>query len=297
METRLEPQLRNNEEIKAILRKVDVTYQLADKRNVETLLVYLPNFNTTNSLTQFFSVIKNGIMANFVFKCSEIEKKLGIKKDGAADRLFEKAIRKLSQHTAKGELGELILFTLMDVYLEAPKLLSKISTKTSRRVPVFGADGVHGQFYDGQFKLFLGESKLYKDFKSAASDATKSIKSAKDKYQDEFDLIDSFMDFPNLNAELEEHLLDVLNPVSNSDIDDVLHNSCFIGFAKPELRECAQGEFHQKYIDLAGEYIADFYNKLENQELAVNKTVLMILPFECVDDLVAQFINYMDIKK
>jgi hypothetical protein len=67
METRLEPQLRNNEEIKAILRKVDVTYQLADKRNVETLLVYLPNFNTSNSLSLFFSVFIIGIMGNFVF--------------------------------------------------------------------------------------------------------------------------------------------------------------------------------------------------------------------------------------
>ncbi|MBU2878730.1 MULTISPECIES: HamA C-terminal domain-containing protein [Aliiglaciecola] len=297
MEARLEPQIKNNEEIKTVLRRVNVSFQLADERCVETLLVYLPPADTNDALTQLFLAIKNGIMANFVFKCSEIEKKLGIKKDGAANRLFEKAIRKLSQHTAQGELGELILFTLMDVYLEAPKLLSKISTKTSRKVPVFGADGVHGQFYDGKFKLFLGESKLYKDFKSAASDATKSIKSAKDKYQDEFDLIDSFMDFPNLDEELEDHLLDILNPVSNSDLEDILHNSCFIGFAKPELQECTPDEFEQKYIDIAGDYIGDFYRKLEKQELPVNKTVLMILPFECIDDLVKQFIKYMDIKK
>ena len=105
------------------------------------------------------------------------------------------------------------------------------------------------------------------------------------------------MDFPNLDLELEEHLLDILNPLSNTNLEDVLHNSCFIGFAKPELHQCTPEEFHQKYIDIAGDYIGDFYRKLENQDLETNKTVLMILPFECIDDLVEKFINYMDIKK
>ena len=152
MDTRLEPQLKNSAEIKSVLKKVDVTYQLTGDRDVETLLVYLPPVNDENPLANFFDAVKNGIMSNFVFKCSEIERKLGVNKAGAATKLFEKAIRKLSQHTAQGELGELILFTLLDVYLEAPKLLSKISTKTSRRMPVFGADVVHGQFYNGNFR-------------------------------------------------------------------------------------------------------------------------------------------------
>jgi len=297
METRLEPQLKNHEHIKSILKKVDVKYQLNDKRDVETLLAYLPCNGEPEPLIPFFKAIKDGIMANYVFRCSEIEKQLGISKEGAATKLFEKAIRKLSQHTAKGELGELILFTLLDVYLEAPKLLSKISTKTSRRVPIFGADGVHGQFYDGQFKLFLGESKLYKDFKSASSDAASSIKKALDKYHEEFDLIESFMDFPNLDDDLEQQLLDILNPVENSDLEDVLHNSCFIGFAKPQLHLCSIEEFDQMYKEIAGDYIGDFYSKLEKQELDISKTILMILPFKCVDDLVEQFVKFMDIKK
>ncbi|MAD04750.1 MULTISPECIES: DUF1837 domain-containing protein [Pseudoalteromonas] len=297
MEKRLEPQLKNNDEIKAILNKVDFTHKLDDGRSVEALLIYLAPNGIPDSLTQFFSSLKNGILASFVFKCSEIEKKLGIKKEGAATKLFDKAIRKLSQHTAQGELGELILFTLLDVYLEAPKLLSKVANKTSRRMPVYGADGVHGQFYDGNFKLFLGESKLHIDFKSAASKAAKSIKSAKDKYQEEFDLLDSEMDFPNIDADLEEYLLEVLDPLSDTDLDEILHNSCFIGFSKPELLQCSTEEFEQEYLNIGKEYIADFYMKLEKQDLPANKTVLMILPFNCIEDLVGQFIKYMDIKK
>ncbi len=115
MNKRLKPQLANSEEIKSLLRKVNVTFTFPRQGKVDTLLVYLGNNGQTDYLTPFFEAVKNGIMANFVFKCSEIERKLGIRKEGAADKLFDKAIRKLSQHTAKGELVQLILFTLLDV--------------------------------------------------------------------------------------------------------------------------------------------------------------------------------------
>ncbi|MEM0909546.1 MAG: DUF1837 domain-containing protein [Pseudomonadota bacterium] len=297
MDTRLKPQLQNSTEIKSILKKVDVTYKLGDGRNVETLLVFLPPGRDENPLIKFFSAVKDGIMSNFVFKCSEVEKKLGISKSGAAEKLFEKAIRKLSQKTAQGELGELILFTLMDVYLEAPKLLSKVADKPNPRMPVFGADGVHGQFCDGKFRLFLGESKLYKDFKAAATKAAESIKSAKQAYQGEFDLLDSNMDFPNITADLEEYLLDILDPFSEVEPEEYLYLPCFIGFSKPELMKFSGSDFKKAYIDLAAEYVGDFYRKIENQDLDVQKTALLILPFESIDELVRQFIDFMGIQK
>ncbi|WP_354624886.1 DUF1837 domain-containing protein [Psychromonas sp. MME2] len=150
-------------------------------------------------------------------------KKTRNKKCNGFGIFFQKALRKISRHTAKGELGELILFTLLDVYLLAPKLLSKVSMKTNPRMPVYGADAVHGQIVDGELRGYLGESKLYKNFKSAASEATKSIKSAKDKYEDEFDLLDSHMDFPNLDEKLESQILQLLNPYTATQAIDKIH--------------------------------------------------------------------------
>lgn len=297
MDKRLQSQLKNSCEIKRLLREVEVKFQLSDKRYVETLLIYLPLDGAGNPLVEFFDVIKNGVMAHFVFTCTEIEKKLGVNKPDAAQKLFEKAIRKLSQHTAQGELGELILFTLLDVYLEAPKLLSKISTKTSRRMPVYGADAVHGQFYDGKFRLMLGESKLHKDFNSAASKATESIKSAKDTYQTEFDLLDSNMDFPNMDSELENYLLEILDPFSNVNLDEILHSPCFIGFSNAALFKTDGGDFEKKYIELACEHIEHYFGRIEKQGITIDKTTLILLPFNSVTDLVDQFIKYMDIKK
>ncbi|PHI35721.1 hypothetical protein CBQ28_18380 [Pseudoalteromonas sp. GCY] len=297
MDQRLVPQLKNSDEIKNVLRQVEVSFQLSDGRKVETLLIYLLPDAEGNSLNDFFTVIKNGIMANFVFSCTEVEKKLGINIPDAASKLFEKAIRKISQHTAHGELGELILFTLLDVYLEAPKLLSKISTKTSRRMPVFGADAVHGQFYDGKFRLMLGESKLHQDFNSAATKATESIKSAKDTYQSEFDLLDSNMDFPNMDSDLENYLLEILDPFSNIDLDEVLHSPCFIGFSNPDLLKINGDDFEKSYVEIACQHVGNYFGKIEKQGITIDKTMLILLPFDSVPDLVTNFIKYMDIKK
>tara|TARA_B100001971_G_C18153971_1_gene517436 strand:+ start:80 stop:973 length:894 start_codon:yes stop_codon:yes gene_type:complete len=297
MEKRLQPQLKIKNELDAVLKNVEVSFKSHDDRDVQTLLVYMPLDGNPDPLNKFFSVVKEGILANFVLKCSDIERQLRIHKEGAAERLFNKAVRQLSKHTAQGELGELIMFTLLDVYLEAPKLLTKISTKTANTMPVFGADGVHGQFYDGQFKLYLGESKLHKSFNSAASKAAKSIKSANEKYQKEFDLIESHRDFYDLDEDLENILLEILDPLSNESIDEVLHSSCFIGFANPELFDHLGDEFENKYVELANNHVRHFFKKLEDEGVDINKSVLMILPFNDIENLVEEFIRYMDIQQ
>lgn len=295
----LEPQLNNAEEIKATLKEVAVTFQLHDGREVKTLLVYLPTTNGETCNLDFFKKVKAGILSNFVFSCSEVEKKLGIENQNSAEDLFNKAIRKLSQHTAKGELGELILFTLLDVYYKAPKILSKVSLKTNPKMPVFGADAVHCQFNDGKLVLYLGESKLHKKFGPAATKATQSIKSAIDKYGDEFDLLDSYMDFPNIDKSLEAKLLNLLDPFENDNLSDVIHSPCFIGFAEPELVSgySTEEEFVKKYTDLAGGYITDFFQKVEGQQLNIEEASLLMLPFSCVDKLTNEFIAYMGIQK
>ena len=222
MEKCLKTQLNNSQEIRDVLRKVDIRLKFGGQ-HVETLLVYLPCNGGVCDHSDLFRLIKQGILTNFVFSCSEIEKKLSIKCDKSAEELFKKAVRKISKHTAKGELGELLLFTLLEVYFKAPKLLSKISHKASRRVPVFGADAVHAQYVGGTLRLYLGESKLHKTFTNAASSAAMSISSFLEKYCDEFDLIDSHIDFPVMDTEVRDELIDLLNPFSenNDNIPDI----------------------------------------------------------------------------
>ncbi|ENM6576121.1 DUF1837 domain-containing protein [Vibrio fluvialis] len=297
MESSLQAQLQNAPQIKNVLKRLNVSFQLHDGRKVDTLLVYLPCLeDSKTSHDALFECIKNGILQNFVFSYREIQKKLGTLSDSAMEDLFVKATKKLSTHTAKGELGELILFTLLDVYIGAPKLLSKISMKTNPRMPVYGADAVHGQFLGDEFRVYLGESKLHKNFKSAASDATTSIVSAKNKFEDEFYLLDSYIDFPNLTSELEDKILKSLNPY-NDDLSEKIHSPCFIGFTQPDILFQDEKAYLEHYTKLSCEYIGDFYIKAEKLDLDINEVTLLMLPFGCVDVLVKEFISYMGITK
>jgi len=201
MEKRLKTQLQNTESIRGVLREVEVTFEFKS-RHVNTLLVYLPCRDGICDTSTLFSEIKESILANFVFSCSAIEDKLSIASKKTPEDLFKKAVRKISIHTAQGELGELLLFTLLEVYFEAPKILSKISLKTARRVPVFGADAVHAQYVDGKLRLYLGESKLHKNFTNAASSAITSMSNALDKYNDEYDIIPLCQDRCRLSSEV-----------------------------------------------------------------------------------------------
>lgn len=298
MDKALETQLNNSAEIKSILKEVPCNFRLPDQRIVNTLLVYLPCHEDGKiSLTEFFELVRNGILQNFIFSCKEIEKKLGMQSTTAMEDLFDKALRKTSKHTAQGELGELLLFTLLDVYLKAPKLLSKVSMKTVPTMPVFGADAVHGQMVDGEFRVYLGESKLYKSFKSAATAAAASMVSAKSKFDVEFDLLDSHMDFPNLDSEFEKTILDVLNPYTTIDSSKKIHSPCFIGFTQPDVIFENDVDYVEAYKKVACQYVEDFFNKVEGKGLEAEEVTLLMLPFTCVTELVDEFISYVGIYK
>ena len=299
MEKQLKTQLENSQEIRDVLREVDISFTLHGGEPVETLLVYLPCKGGVCDHSDLFRVIKQSIMTNFVLTCSEIEKKLFIKNDKAPEELFKKAIRKISKHTAQGELGELLLFTLLEVYFGAPKILSKISLKTARRVAVFGADAVHAQYVDGSLRLYLGESKLHKTFTKAASSAADSISGFLKKYCDEFDLIDSYINFPEMDTKSRDELINLLNPFSenNENVPDILHAPCFIGFVEPTVFNDDEVNYKRQYIEVAKNHIGDFYTKLQNKKIDINKTALLLLPFSSLDNLVEEFISHMGIEK
>lgn len=91
--------------------------------------------------------------------------------------LSKKARDKFKEYSKnEGELGELLLFCFLEAHLKAPKILSKLELKTSTNMYVNGADGVHFlELEDGNYQLIFGESKMYKEIKTAFDKALKSI--------------------------------------------------------------------------------------------------------------------------
>lgn len=168
--------------------------------------------------------------------------------------------------------------------------------KTNAKMPVFGVDAVHAQYIDGELRLFLGESKLYKLFKSAATSSTASIAKAIKSYDHEFSLIKAHINFPDMDASLKRELISKLNPFKNTQLaDNLLHSPCFIGFAAPE---CFLDEesYLSSYKKLAIQYIDDYFSKLKKHGIHHSKTTLFMLPFSSIKDLVKKFILHMGIK-
>ncbi|MCT4534775.1 DUF1837 domain-containing protein [Halodesulfovibrio sp.] len=293
----LKSQLANSVQIKSILNKVDVVFTLKCGTRVEVLLIYLPCKSGECDLSSLYQLIKDCIITDFALSYSEIRKKLRRNPADAPQELLEKAVRRLSQHTAQGELGELLLFTILDVYFNAPKIVSKISQKQARRMPAFGADAIHAQYMNNNLVLYLGESKLHKSYSDAKREAITSITTSLNSYKEQFDYIDSNISFPEMTEEAEEEMLDLLHPFKNKEhIGEILHTPCFIGFEHPEVFDEDQDRYTTNYIELAKKHVGDFYSRLELKGLEAEKTALLLLPFTSIDQLVFGFIDYLGIE-
>lgn len=124
-----------------------------------------------------------------------------------------------------GEGGELLLYSFLEGYLGAPKILSKMELKTSSEHYVHGTDGVHLlELSEGEYQLIFGESKMYGDVTGrVGSSARRGVKAAFESMgkvqEDDFDfdtwLVESELLKESLDAGRVELLATILLPPAN----------------------------------------------------------------------------------
>ena len=136
----------------------------------------------------------------------------------------------------EGELGEILLYSMLEAHLNAPKLLTKLELKTDSNHYVNGADGVHLLKIDNNtYQFVFGESKLYADLSSGIKAAFCSLKELlkKDlnKLRYEINLVNT-----NLLKEVEDEqstelLKKLLIPRENDEDLNIDHSfGLFLGF-------------------------------------------------------------------
>lgn len=264
-------------------------------RAVNVLLSFVPFQKGCVDVQSLLLLLKDQIITKFVMSYKEVQKHYQRKDRLEADKqLYEKALRKITKNTAKGKLGELLLYLFLEKFFSAPKILSKISNLSDSEDQVKGADAVHAQYIGSNLILFLGESKLWATYSGACADAVKSIKTTLGDYQTEFDLIETGIDFPNIDDDLEEEILTVLHPYNGSSIN--IHTPCFIGFNSDICRNVySEKQYQTKYLAAAQNRINTFFKKAEGH-LDFDKLSLILLPFRSVDDFTKQFIKTLGIR-
>lgn len=266
-------------------------------RKVNVHLVYVKYEEDEICTHSFLQYIKRQILVKFVISCREVRKQYERRGAHIADKvLFEKALRKFSQSTAKGKIGELLLFMFIEVLLDAPKILSKISSLDDSNIHVKGADAVHAQYVDGDLILFLGESKLHKSYSNACGAAVTSLQDTLSDYQTEFDLIESSIDFRNHSEDLEEEIIAILDPYSGDAYIERIHFPCFIGFDSTICKNISSAsEYEDKYRNSAQDRINTFYRNVGGK-FASEKLHLILLPFESIDSFTDEFLEVLGIE-
>lgn len=189
--------------------------------------------------------------------------------------LVTKAKEKLRKAESNdGELGELLLYCMLESHLNAPKLLTKLELKTAVNNYVNGADGVHLlKIDDSTYQFVFGESKLDSDLKTGIYEAFKSInKLLKDdlnKLRYEISLVNSNILKESVTEESSTILKKLLIPTENDEDLNIDHSfGIFLGFDIPisdEERKMKNSDFRTLTKDRIDKAVRNELTTLNNQ--------------------------------
>lgn len=217
----------------------------------------------------------------------------------------EKASARAGQNEG-GELGELLLYCLLECHLNAPKILSKLELKTSNQMYVNGADGVHLlQLTDRDYQLIFGESKLHSDLSQGIYDAFASIgtllENRKNKLHFEIDLVNSQLVKEVFDDAAYSLLKKVLLPNAQEDETNMDYSfGIFLGFnmdiTDEELKKNNQdfrNHIRERINTEIQSKIASINYQINKQDFIGYNFYVYIIPFSKLSEHRVEIINQL----
>ncbi|WP_404331614.1 DUF1837 domain-containing protein [Mesobacillus maritimus] len=189
--------------------------------------------------------------------------------------IFVIAVEKLRDYESNdGELGEILLFCLLESHLRAPKIMTKMELKTSTNDYVKGSDGVHLLKIDEQnYQLIFGESKLNGDYQKGLYQAFKSINDfitrKNNNINHEIGLINTHLQRESVSEEMYKFLKRIIIP---SAADEELNKDnafgIFVGFdlkLDPTMVKLPNSDFRRKVRQQIKETVEKEINYIEKK--------------------------------
>lgn len=252
--------------------------------------------------------IAHARMVNFVmprYRVNEVTQQLAAN-PGVMDPwvLLTTEARDLFMRTDKetgrsGELGELLLYMLIEWVLKAPIVACKMYLKTAQQMPVHGVDGIHLGYETDNLIMYWGESKLHQTLSSALSDIAESISEyVKDptKYANEVRIIRANLDLETITGEARQAIKNYFNPYKSESNKLRECYACLAGFDSklydtvstfdPDACEPAFRLAYEKRVTSACELIV---TKVKAAGLHNFRFSYFLLPFPSVEDARAKF--------
>lgn len=262
----------------------DLELNKSNKLNLFTLKVK----NNSFAYDELVKLLSNQLY-HFALSRAEVQKLKDIEEYAT---LVSNAKEKLRVYSSnEGELGEILLYCLLESHLGAPKILTKLEIKTSNNDYVKGADGVHLlKITDTDYQLILGESKLNSDLKTGVYEAFSSLSKllTKNKKIDfEIGLINSQLVKEAFDENLYNFLKSVIIPSAREDVINTDYSfGIFLGFnidITEEESNKSNSEFRihiRNKIQKEVEYLQDSINyQINKSEFIGYDFHIYIIPF------------------
>lgn len=213
--------------------------------------------------------------------------------------LVVKAKEKLRKAESNdGELGEILLYCMLESHLKAPKLLTKLELKTAVNNYVNGADGVHLlKIDDSTYQFIFGESKLDANLQSGIYEAFKSIntllKDDLNKLRYEISLVNSNILKETADEESTAILKKLLIPTENDEDLNIDHSfGIFLGFdvkVTDEEKKMSNSDFrtlmNSKVEKAVRDVLPTINNQIKKNEFVGYSFYIYIIPFSDLDSI------------
>lgn len=214
-------------------------------------------------------------------------------KQSEGGKKYFKAVKRLRDYkTNDGELGEVLLYCLLEAHLNAPKIFTKLKLKTSSQDYVKGSDGIHLlKIKKNNYQLVFGESKMDEDLTRSLSEGFKSIYEfvtrKKNNIYDETRLLSSYLGEEVLDKQSLEFLRKLIIPSKND--ENFIKDNAFGVFAAYDLKiteiemKLPNEEFRtlirNKIKTEVNDKIAHIESKINHYELFGYNFYIYIIPF------------------
>jgi hypothetical protein len=221
--------------------------------------------------------------------CFTAERRRGLS-EIERNEIFMKARDLFRPSASSGQAGELLVYFLLETVLHAPQALKKMPMTTNPGEERKGSDGVHLRWNnsDQVLEIIFAESKIWKSFSGALSDAFESIEQFHDSRTKQFEVNAFTTGFSNLDDELKEKVVSYVEGENVSSCRFV--QACLIGFnwedygcLNDERREQFVKEFEARYRAWAAKIRDPLNNKLKGFRHKHLKFEFFMLPFKDVE--------------
>ena len=146
-----------------------------------------------------------------------------------------------------GEVGEMILWLLMEVVLKAPQIVAKMDLKTNPKLEVFGSDGIHIDISNEDIlNIYFGEAKFYNDIYGALDSAFQSIEDfhKNSMSNHEFNLVTTHYKY--LNHKHKDKIYKfIMGEIEAGEVK--INHACLIGYDWDEYKKL-DGEDRKEFI-------------------------------------------------